>query len=197
MAVGVASMRAGVVAAPGAATLEDAPLREPGAGEVLVRVEGCGVCGSNVPVWEGRPWFEYPLPPGAPGHEAWGVVEETGDRVAVLGDGGFAEYLVARSDEVVRIPDELAGEPVPGEPLACVMNVFRRSKIRPGERVAVLGVGFLGALLVQLAAGAGADVVDVWDGERDRTSCGPGRDRVRADRLDLVARDCERVFVSR
>ena len=48
-----------------------------------------------------------------------------------------------------------------------------------------------------VVAGAGADVVDVWDGERDRIFCGPGRDRVRADRLDLVARDCERVDTSR
>ena len=51
---------------------------EPRAGEVLVDVAGCGVCGSNVPVWEGRPWFTYPLAPGLPGHEAWGQVAAVG-----------------------------------------------------------------------------------------------------------------------
>jgi RTX calcium-binding nonapeptide repeat (4 copies)/IPT/TIG domain len=40
---------------------------------------------------------------------------------------------------------------------------------------------------------SGNDVLSIRDGQRDRVSCGPGRDRVIADRIDLVARDCERV----
>ena len=36
-------------------------------GQVLVELEGSGVCASSIPVWEGRSWFEYPQPPGAPG----------------------------------------------------------------------------------------------------------------------------------
>jgi Ca2+-binding RTX toxin-like protein len=44
-----------------------------------------------------------------------------------------------------------------------------------------------------LLGGAGNDVLSVRDGQRDRLTCGPGRDRVVADRLDVVARDCERV----
>jgi Ca2+-binding RTX toxin-like protein len=39
----------------------------------------------------------------------------------------------------------------------------------------------------------GNDVLSVRDGRRDRVACGPGRDRVLADRLDVVASDCERV----
>jgi hypothetical protein len=39
----------------------------------------------------------------------------------------------------------------------------------------------------------GNDTVAVRDGPPDRVSCGPGRDRVRADRGDAVGRDCERV----
>src|SRR5690606_12966553 len=55
----------------------------------------------------------------------------------------------------------LEGQPFPGEPLACAMNVFQRSGIKPGDTVAVVGVGFLGALLVSLAAKAGARVIAV------------------------------------
>jgi len=41
------------------------------------------------------------------------------------------------------------------------MNVFRRSAIEAGDTVAVIGIGFLGALLTQLAAGVGARVIAI------------------------------------
>jgi Ca2+-binding RTX toxin-like protein len=44
-----------------------------------------------------------------------------------------------------------------------------------------------------LAAGAGRDLIRARDGRRDRIRCGAGFDRVRADRRDRVAGDCERV----
>jgi threonine dehydrogenase-like Zn-dependent dehydrogenase len=160
MAVAV-GMHAAVLAEAGAVRYVREPRPEPGPGQQLVRVEGCGVCGSNVPVWEGRPWFEYPLPPGAPGHEGWGVVEETGERVCFLSEQAFAEYVVVEEEALVPLPPELEGQPVPGEALGCAVNVFRRSRVRVGDTVAVVGVGFLGALLVQLAARAGADVVAI------------------------------------
>ena len=40
---------------------------------------------------------------------------------------------------------------------------------------------------------SGNDVLSVRDGLRDRVSCGPGQDRVIADRIDIVGRDCEHV----
>jgi threonine dehydrogenase-like Zn-dependent dehydrogenase len=121
-------------------------------------------------VWEGRPWFEYPLEPGAPGHEGWGRVDahgpgvyewEVGDRVACLTHHAFAECDVAPAGELVRVPGSLAGRPFPGEPLACTMNIFRRSGVRRGQSVAVVGIGFLGAMLVQLSRSAGAEVVAI------------------------------------
>ena len=57
-------MKAAVIAATRTLEIVDAPLPEPGSGEVRVRLEGCGVCASNLPVWEGRPWFRYPLGAG-------------------------------------------------------------------------------------------------------------------------------------
>lgn len=153
---------------PRALALEPVEVRPPGAGEVRVRLEGCGVCGSNLPVWEGRPWFSYPLSPGAPGHEGWGTVDAVGegvatiaigDRVALLSYNAYAEYDIAPAAAVVRLPDALAGRAFPGEPLACVMNIFRRSAIAPGQTVAIVGIGFIGAALAALAARAGARVI--------------------------------------
>ncbi|MGH8179259.1 MAG: MDR/zinc-dependent alcohol dehydrogenase-like family protein [Steroidobacter sp.] len=141
---------------------------QPGRDQVRVRLEGCGICASNLPVWEGRPWFQYPAAAGSPGHEGWGVVDTIGagvndvgigERVAVLSGNAYAEYDVAPRSAVVRLPREFAGLPFPGEPLGCAMNIFERSDIRPGHRVAIVGAGFLGVLLTQLATKAGAQVV--------------------------------------
>jgi len=161
-------MHAAVMTAPGRTELRRLPRPEPAPGEVRVRLEGSGVCGSNLPVWEGRPWFRYPLDPGAPGHEGWGQVDAlgdgvsglaVGDRVVTLSARAFAEYVLAPAAEVVPLPPALGAELFPGEPLGCAMNVFHRAAIRRGQTVAVLGVGFLGAVLVRLAAQAGARVV--------------------------------------
>jgi threonine dehydrogenase-like Zn-dependent dehydrogenase len=62
---------------------------------------------------------------------------------------------------VVRLPDSLAGIAFPGEPFGCAMNIFRRSDIGAGQTVAIVGIGFLGALLVRLASKAGARVIAI------------------------------------
>jgi len=161
---------AGVVTAPRGAEVRPVVAPAPGPGEVLVRIEGCGVCGSNVPVWRGSPYVEYPLEPGAPGHEGWGVVEEVGAGVDGLRPGtrvtglmyySFAEHDVAPASQLVPLPSALDGVPFPGEALGCAVNVVRRSGISQGDRVAVVGVGFLGALVTRLAVAAGAEVTAV------------------------------------
>lgn len=162
--------RAAVIAQPAHMEMARTVFRVPVADEVRVQLEGCGVCASNVPVWEGQPWFRYPLEPGAPGHEAWGYVDaigpdvnnvRVGDRVAVLSSHAYAEYDLCRASELVKIPDEMHSMPFPGEPLGCAMNIFKRSAIKPGQTVAIVGVGFLGALMTQLATNAGAMVLAV------------------------------------
>jgi threonine dehydrogenase-like Zn-dependent dehydrogenase len=142
-------MRAARIAGPGRAEATTVPRPDPGPGEVLVRVEGCGVCASSLPFWEGREWFSYPAEPGAPGHEVWGRTED-GRRVAVLSYHGFAEWDVAPADALVELPSELDGVAFPGEALACATNVVRRAAVRPGERVAVVGIGFLGTAVAAL-----------------------------------------------
>ncbi|WP_208647443.1 MDR/zinc-dependent alcohol dehydrogenase-like family protein, partial [Corallococcus interemptor] len=159
-----------VVGGPRGIRVERVARPEPGPGQVRVRMEGCGVCGSNLPVWEGREWFRYPLPPGAPGHEGWGVVDalgpgvsslKPGDRVAMLSSAAFAEFDLADAASTVVLPPSLAGRPFPGEPLGCAMNVFRRADIQPGQTVAIIGIGFLGAVVTRLVANAGARVLAI------------------------------------
>src|SRR5215210_1554361 len=126
VAVRRATMVAAVLDAPREAHVERVPVPAPGPGEVLFRLEGCGVCASSLPTWEGRPWFSYPLSAGAPGHEAWGRLED-GTRVAVLTDRGHAEWAEVAAAEIVPLPPALDGLPFPGEALACAVLVFRRS----------------------------------------------------------------------
>lgn len=164
------TMRASVLGAPGQAAVEEVPRPEPQPREVRVRLEGCGVCASSIPLWEGRDWFSYPESPGTPGHEGWGVVDAlgddvrglaVGDRVAALSFRSFAEYDVAPASAVIPLPSQLDGRPFPGEPLGCVMNIWARSDIRAGQDVTIVGIGFLGALLTQLAVDAGARVIAI------------------------------------
>ena len=163
-------MLAGVIAAPGQAIVDDAPRPEPASGQVLLRLEGSGVCASSLPLWEGRPWFGYPQAAGAPGHEGWGRVVAVGDgvsgvavgdRVAALTYRAHAEYDVADAAAVVPLPAALDGVAVPGEPLGCAVNIFRRSAIEAAHTVAIVGIGFLGALLTRLASHAGARVIAI------------------------------------
>jgi len=205
-------MQAAIVAAPYQCRLAEVPLPETGEQDVRVRLEGSGICGSNLAPWEGRPWFGYPLAPGELGHEGWGRVDaigcnvksvREGDRVAMLSFRAYAEFDIAPENAVIRLPPALDSQPFPGEALGCAMNVFRRCDIKKGGTVAIVGVGFLGAVLTALSAKAGAQVIAisrrsfaleiaakmgasvvmVWDSETtaqdvSRLTAGKGCDRV-------------------
>jgi threonine dehydrogenase-like Zn-dependent dehydrogenase len=164
------TMRAAVLTGAGKLTIDQVPLPEPGPGEVRIRLEGCGVCASNLTPWEGPEWMQFPTEPGALGHEGWGVVDAVGDAVSGLSEGdrvgalsghAYAQFDVAKASEVVKIPDSLKNAALPLEPFGCAFNIFRRSDISAGQTVAVLGIGFLGAILVRLASNAGARVIAI------------------------------------
>jgi len=167
---GCAMMAAAVFSKPGCVEFRQVPIPLPGPREVCVRLEGCGVCTSSVAAWLGDDACQYPLVPGAPGGEAWGLVEAVGeevaevtpgDRVGVLTQTGFAEYAVVDVGRLVVLPETLDDEPFPSRALGGAVNVFRRSFIDKGDTVAVIGFGFLGALLTQLAVLAEARVIAV------------------------------------
>jgi threonine dehydrogenase-like Zn-dependent dehydrogenase len=164
-------MRAAVVHSPGVVSVIEAAAPEPGPRQVRVKLSGAGICASELPVYEGREWFRYPRAPGEPGHEGWGRVEalgvgvsgiEIGQRVALISYRAHAELDVADAANVVALPDAIAEDaPFPGESLACAVNAFHRGEVEAGSRVAIVGCGFLGLLLVQLCARRASQVLAI------------------------------------
>ncbi len=81
-------------------------------------------------------------------------------------DGGYAEYMVAPAEALARIPDDLSH--VDAAPLMCAgittFNALRESVARPGDLVAILGVGGLGHLGIQFAAKMGFEVAAIARG---------------------------------
>src|SRR5919106_2877439 len=176
---------------------------EPGAGQVRVRVEACGVCHSDSFTKEGTwPGIQYPR---VPGHEIAGIIDAVGERVAgwtqgqrvgigwhgghcgycdscrrgdfvtcqialqvpgIAYDGGYAEYMIAPASALARIPEGLSA--VDAGPLMCAgittFNSLRNSGARPGDLVAILGVGGLGHLGIQFAAKMGFRTIAIARG---------------------------------
>jgi D-arabinose 1-dehydrogenase-like Zn-dependent alcohol dehydrogenase len=82
-------------------------------------------------------------------------------------DGGYAEYMIAPATALAAIPDGLSA--VEAGPIMCAgittYNALRNSGARPGDRVAILGIGGLGHLGVQFAAKMGFNVVAIARGK--------------------------------
>jgi len=92
---------------------------------------------------------------------------ETHQVTGISFDGGYGEYMIAPASAVARFPDELP--PLEAAPLMCAgvttFNALRNSGARPGEVVAVLGLGGLGHLGVQYAAKMGFRTVAIARGK--------------------------------
>ena len=167
--------------------LVEVPIPQPEEGQVLIRVEACGICHGDSKVIEG--WAsEYPR---IPGHEVVGTIEklgkniskwEVGQRVgigwhgghghttALSIDGGYAEYMVAYEDGLILIPEGITSEEA--APLLCagetVFSALHNSRARMGALIAVSGVGGLGHLAVQYARKAGFRVAAISRGEEKK-----------------------------
>jgi alcohol dehydrogenase/propanol-preferring alcohol dehydrogenase len=85
----------------------------------------------------------------------------------ITSDGGYADYMIAPAEALARVPDQLSA--VEAAPLMCAgittFNALRNSGARPGEVVAVLGIGGLGHLGVQFAAKLGFKTVAIARGQ--------------------------------
>lgn len=167
-----------MLAEPGRFEIVDGPVPGPGRDEVRLDVAVCGVCTSELDMWKGQaghatfPWY--------PGHEVSGVVEAVGSEVTWprVGDHvaawvtthGFADQLVVEAEHCVPV-DGVPPELSLAEPLACAVNAIEMSEIRLADDVLVIGAGYMGLLLQQLAAQRGPRhliAVDVRDEALDR-----------------------------
>ncbi len=160
---------------------------EPKEGEVLIKVQACGVCHGEAVIKGGHfPGLTYPR---IPGHEVIGIIDKLGlgvndwqagqrigvgwhgghcfkcpacrrgdfwscEKSLITGitiDGGYAEYMIARSEVLVKIPQEL--DSYESAPLICagrtVFGALKNSGARGGDVVAIHGIGGLGHLAVQ------------------------------------------------
>ncbi|WP_248898050.1 alcohol dehydrogenase [Haloplanus halobius] len=88
---------------------------------------------------------------------------ENADITGLTFDGGYAEYTTVPAEAVAAVPDDL--DPIDAAPLLCAgvttYNALRNSDARPGDLVAVVGVGGLGHLGIQYAHAAGFETVAI------------------------------------
>ena len=156
--------------------IETVPVPEPGPGELLVRVEACGLCSTDARKYRiGVRDGEYPFNPG---HEWLGTVESVGAGVEgwrpgerAYGDayGGYAEYALVRalrdgwSGGAMAIAKDIPrNRAVFLEPLAdCMHGVLDQGRVRKGDQVVVFSAGSMGLQLVAMAARAGGRVLVV------------------------------------
>lgn len=200
----MATYKAMQITSPGKLELVERAIPDPGEGEVLLRIEACGICGADAGAIEGLE--QNTSYPRVPGHEVVGRIVSLGagvpsylspgQRVGVgrLGghcneceqcrrghfnlcsnqpvvgssqDGGYAEMMVARATGLVIIPDALTSEDA--APLLCAgiatFNALIKSGARPGDTVAIQGIGGLGHLALQYAKKMGFRVVAVGRGD--------------------------------
>jgi L-iditol 2-dehydrogenase len=179
--------------------IEERPVPEIGPGEILMRIEASGICGSDV-----MEWYRLPKAPIVLGHEVAGVVERAGEgvdrfrpgdrivtthhvpcgecrycasgrhavcetlRTTSFDPGGFAELVRLPAVNVERgtfsLPEGVSFEEATFvEPLACVIRALRLSRLSRGDRVAVLGSGISGILMIQMARQLGAGPILATD----------------------------------
>ena len=164
-------MQAAILERPGRFVLEDRPVPDVGTGEIRVRAEVCGMCTSEVDMFEGHnPTLEYPK---FLGHEVSGVVDavgprvenvKEGDRVALYAEGqGYAEYVTVPATWAVPLADGTPFEHALGEPIACSVNGVRKVRPEIGDRVCLVGCGFMGLIMLQVFRARGVGEIVAVD----------------------------------
>jgi NADPH2:quinone reductase len=152
--------------------LRDVPAPEAGKGQVLIAVKACGVNFPDVLMLADKYQFK-PALPFPPGGEVAGVVKalgegvtnfKIGDRVAVsIGNGGFAEEVVAPAARCVAVPDTVSFEVASAFIVTYGTSYHAlkdRARLKAGETLVVLGAaGGVGLSAVELGVAMGAKVV--------------------------------------
>lgn len=176
------------VTSPKTFEISDAPIPEPGPGQVRMRINAVTTCPQwdlhlrhNDPMFVGHK-FHYPYTPGQPGHEATGVIDalgpnvtglSVGDRVSAWRDAGhdvpgcYAQFVVHRAENVIRVPDDVPDEAVASIELAMCMatvfRMFREMDVIRGKCIGITGLGPAGLIAIQMARAEGAAKVIGFD----------------------------------
>ena len=151
-------MRAAILQAPGKFTVETMPIPVPGDDELLVRTRACGICTSELDIWQGRlEGLEYPR---FIGHEPSGIVEATGknvkefspgDHVSVWSEGkSYAEFFITPAAYAAKLLPATPLEQALGEPIACSTNGVLKADPQLNDSVCIVGCGFMGLIMLQV-----------------------------------------------
>ncbi|MFS2068280.1 zinc-binding dehydrogenase [Pseudomonas sp. CT11-2] len=178
-------------------------------GEVLIRVEACGICGSDLHMYRANAHRKELVrvdPEGLeiPGHEFSGVITAVGEgvvgynigeRVVGVGMGGMADLVPVPVNpfQLVHIPDNVSFvAAATTEPLADGLQMIRKADLKPGDNVVVFGVGIIGLGVIQALKALAIDIgkivaIDVSD-ERLAVALEVGAtDTINPRRQDLLS----------
>lgn len=142
----------------------------PGPGQVLVKIDYCGICGSDRGMWEGHHFFNElyeweDFTPGEHGHESVGTVVEVGPGVTDMKVGdqvvrnqlsgdmdlkmaAFAEYALSDCSIVCNGADPEVMSFT--DPVCVALNHVHHAQVSPADTVVVMGQGLLGLITTQL-----------------------------------------------
>ena len=164
-------MQAAILCGPKEFKVEDRPIPAYEGDEILVKTSVCGICTSELDMWEGKAvGLEFPR---FIGHEVSGIVEavgsgvttvKRGDHVSLYAQGkGYAEYVVVPERVAVKLSPETPFELALGEPIACATNGVRKAAVQLNDSVCIVGCGFMGLIMTQVFKAAGAGIVIAVD----------------------------------
>jgi 2-desacetyl-2-hydroxyethyl bacteriochlorophyllide A dehydrogenase len=150
-------MKTAVLHGPHDWRIEEVNSSDPGKNECLIKIKACGVCHSEIHQWDHKiPGLEYPR---YIGHEVAGIILKvgenvknfkSGDKIAAWAEGkGYSEEIVVKEDTLEKIADGISFELALSEPIACTTNAIMKSNIQLGDTVALVGMGFMGLILLQ------------------------------------------------
>ena len=180
-------MKTAVLHGPGDLRLDEAQRPTPGPRDLVIKVAAAGICGTDLHFRSMGPRFDAPM---ALGHEYAGEVVEVGpevtsfkvgDRVAYNSNnapadmgrggecGGFSEYVVlrdidAQAQALCRVPENVSLEHAAlVEPLSVAAHAVNRAEPKPGESVAIFGVGPIGLGIVVALRMKGIEDIVAFD----------------------------------
>lgn len=148
--------------------VEEVPEPAPGPGQVKVKIEYCGICGSDL-----HEYLHGPFPMSTFGHEACGTIVDigpevggyaAGDRVCTVFPGAFAEYIVCPTERLIRIPDGMDWKRAAVlEPLSGAAYAIDRGRIASQNTVFIAGAGTVGLMFLMGLKAMGVGTIYVTD----------------------------------